>query len=121
MQMAHTNRVDVLERNADLVECFLDRFTRTRQHREVVDLRVETPSQRGVANQGGIEPGVQQQPPDLCVEQYSGRWLAQRDPLGRSVDRDRLRQVLPRQCQQNNPTYPSHCSYLNTPHARVLL
>ena len=103
VQVAHRDGVDVVDVDADVVQRLFDRLTGSRQHRDVLDGRVEPPVQRGIPDQRGVEPGVQQHPAAVGLQQHAGHRFAH--PLfGRSaVDRNGLRQLLPAECQQDDP------------------
>ncbi len=98
VQVAHRDDVDVVDVDADVVQRLFDRLTRSRQHRDVLDGREEPPVQRGVSDQRGVEPGVQQHPAAVGLQQHPRHRLPH-SLFGRSaVDRNGLRQLLPAQC-----------------------
>jgi len=60
VQVTERDGGDVLDRDTDLVEGLLDRFTRTRQDRDVVHLGVEPSTQGRITDQRSVEARVQQ-------------------------------------------------------------
>ena len=103
VQVTHRDGVDVVDVDADVGQRLLDRLAGTWQHRAVLDRREEPPVQRRVPDQRGVEPGVQQHPAAVGLQQDAGHRLAH--PLfgRRAVHRDRLRQLLPAERQQDDP------------------
>ena len=63
---------------------------------------VEASPQRAIADQRRIEPGVEQEPAPVALEQHPGDGLAQALFGRRPVDRHRLGQVLPAEGQQDD-------------------
>ena len=103
VQVAHRDGVDIVDVHADVVQRLFNRLAGSRQHGDVLDGRVEPPIQRGITDQRGVEPRVQQHPAAVGLQQHP--WNRFAHPLfgRRAVDRHRFRQLLPAECEQDDP------------------
>ena len=72
------------------------------QHRLVLHGREEPPVQRGITDQRRVEPGVEQHPAAVGLQQHAGHRFPHPLVLGCAVHRHRLGQFLPAQGQQDD-------------------
>src|SRR5690349_6098771 len=72
---------------------------------------MKTPVQEGIPSERDVEPGVQQQPAVVDLQQHAGHRLAVAHRRVPAVDGDRLGEVFPAEGQGDYPVYcAAHCA-----------
>ena len=99
MQVTDGNRMDGGKLDASPGQRLLQGLTGAGQDRRELRVAVESPPQGQVADERGVEAGVEQQPPAIAFEQHPGNRFPQALGRGCPFHRHRLGQVLPAQRQ----------------------
>src|SRR4051794_39185400 len=106
VQVTEADRFDLVETDAGERKRLFKRLTLAGQYDGVGGVAVETSAQSGVADQGGVEAGVQQHPATVAQQQDARDRTHQHLVRRRSLERDRLGQVLPTEREQDDLAYP---------------